>query len=144
MITLESELTNKLFVFHEMEQALQPLGFKLADNWEYDHGYLDYKIDNEASGYQFLRLPVEVIEGQFLDNPSDATLVKVKEPYLLAHYYQDGIDDHVREGNFRASFDQFQEPKDKDGEFPEHLIPVGMQALLDAEQALRAQRNEQN
>lgn len=140
MITLESELTDNIYVFHELEQALTPLGFSLADNWEYDHGYLDYKIDDQE-GYQYLRIPFEVTASDF-DSPSDSTMVIIRQPYLLSHVYQDSIDDHVREGNFRAMVDQFQEPKDKDGEFPEKFISTGKQVLEDAEQALRTQRNK--
>ncbi|MFG6148188.1 YugN family protein [Halobacillus sp. B23F22_1] len=141
MLTLESDLTNKFFVYHEMEQALGPIGFKLSDNWDYDHGYFDYKIDDQE-GYLFLRLPVEVMGG-FMDPPDESTMVKVKNPFLLYHQYQDSLDDHVREGNFRASFDQFQEPKNKDAEFPQEFVDAGREVLKEAEQALRTQRNKQ-
>ncbi|MCP3028290.1 YugN family protein [Halobacillus sp. A5] len=140
MFTIESELTNKFYVYHEMEEALEPLGFKMADNWDYDHGYFDYKIDNH-NGYLFLRIPIEVMGG-YLDSPDEANMVKIKAPFLLYHQFQDGLDDHVREGNIRASFDQFQEPKDRDAEFPKEYIEAGRKALKDAEQALRSQRNQ--
>ncbi len=140
VITLDSELTNKFYVYHEMEEALAPLGFTLADNWDYDHGYFDYKIDNH-DGYLFLRLPVEVMGG-FMDSPTDSTMVKIKEPFLLYHQFQDEIDDHVREGNFRASIDQFQEPKDRDAQFPKEYVEAGKQVLQEAEHVLRAQRDK--
>ncbi|UOQ94214.1 YugN-like family protein [Halobacillus shinanisalinarum] len=134
MISLSSQLTDELFDLHELEQNLRPIGFNFSDNWDYEHGYFDYKLGDE-NGYLFLRIPFSVVEGT-LDSPSNPATVKMNEPYLLAHVYQDGIDDHVREGNFRASIDQFQTPKDKDANFPEEHIQAGQEILQQAEQAL--------
>ncbi|ELK45945.1 YugN-like family protein [Halobacillus sp. BAB-2008] len=138
MIPLSSPLTGTTYKFNELEKELQGLGFKLADNWDYEHGYFDYKIDDHV-GYQFIRLPFAVTSGS-LDAPSDYALVEMKEPFLLSHKYNPGLDDNVKEGNFRAIFDQFQEPVDKDASFPEEHVHTGRELLKKVEQALLTKR----
>ncbi|UOQ46071.1 YugN-like family protein [Halobacillus salinarum] len=142
MIPLSSSITGEVYAFSDIEQELHPLGFRLSDNWDYEHGYFDYKIDSQ-DGYHFLRIPFSVTAGS-LDSPYDSSLVRVEEPFLLAHIYQDGLDDHVREGNFRAAFDQFQEPKDKDGHVPERYVNIGRELIENVEQALTSKRSEHN
>ncbi|WP_346274858.1 YugN-like family protein [Halobacillus naozhouensis] len=140
VINLSSQLTGELFDLHELEQKLQPIGFSFSDNWDYEHGYFDYKIA-EQGGYQFLRIPFSVVEGT-LDSPTAPATVKVNQPYLLSHAYQDGIDDHVQEGNFRAAFDQFQTPRDKDADFPEEFIQTGKELVQQCEQVLLVERGK--
>lgn len=134
MIPLSSPLTGSIFTYNDVEKELQALGFKLADNWDYEHGYFDYKIDDHV-GYQFLRLPFVVTSGS-LDAPSDYATIQMEEPFLLSHKYNPGLDDNIKEGNVRAIFDQFQEPVDKDASIPEKLISVGRDLLADVEQVL--------
>ncbi|RWZ54864.1 hypothetical protein EQV77_12100 [Halobacillus fulvus] len=140
MISLSSPITNMEFTFTELERDLASLNFKLADNWDYEHGYFDYKLADEV-GYQFLRLPFEVVSGS-LDTPTDYATVRMKEPFLLSHKYNPGLDDNVREGNIRAIFDQFSEPVDKDASFPEEKISAGREQLAEVEQLLMAKRRE--
>lgn len=140
MIPLTSSIIDQQFTFEEVEQALTPIGFKLSDNWDYEHGYFDYKIDDHV-GYQFIRLPFTVVSGS-LDAPSDYATVRMQEPFLISHKYNPGLDDNVKEGNFRAIFDQFQEPVDKDATFPEEHIQAGKELLKKAEQALLSKRGE--
>ncbi|WP_082233520.1 YugN-like family protein [Halobacillus massiliensis] len=139
MYALDSNLTGATYAFSTLEQQLILLGFNLADNWDYDHGYFDYQIANEE-GYHFLRIPFTAVSGN-LDAPTSSPIVRVGEPFVLTHLYQDGIDDHVREGNFRAMIDQFQEPKDKDAEVPEKFIAQGREVLKEAESQLDSQRS---
>ncbi|WP_173915770.1 YugN-like family protein [Halobacillus sp. Marseille-Q1614] len=139
MYALESILTGEPYSFSTLEQELTPLGFKLADNWDYDHGYFDCQLANEE-GYHFLRIPFTAVSGD-LDSPTSSPIVRVGEPFLLTHLYQDGIDDHVREGNFRAMIDQFQEPKDKDAKVPEKFIPQGRELLQEVESRLSSNRD---
>ncbi|MCA1023983.1 YugN-like family protein [Halobacillus litoralis] len=138
MIPLTSSLTGQVFSFQDAEAALKTVGFKLADNWDYEHGYFDYKIDDRV-GYQFIRLPFVVTSGS-LDAPSDYAMIEMTEPFLLSHKYNPGLDDNVKEGNIRAIFDQFQEPVDKDATFPEEHIQSGQELLQAAEEALLSQR----
>lgn len=140
MIPLSSKLKGQSFIFKDMEKDLTSIGFKLSDNWDYEHGYFDYKIDDHV-GYQFIRLPFTVVNGS-LDAPSDDAEVRMEEPFLLSHKYNPGIDDDVKEGNVRAMFDQFSEPVDKDASFPEEYIEAGKQLLAQAESVLLTKRRE--
>lgn len=134
VITLDSKIESKIYSLYELEQKLKPLGFDIGGNWDYDHGYLDYKINDEV-GYQFLRLPFEAVDGQ-LD--SKGTTVKMGKPFLLSHKYQRGLDDHAFTWNGSASFDQFSEPVDADASFPEEYIDVGKSMLQEVEAQLGA------
>ncbi|WP_226580137.1 YugN-like family protein [Halobacillus litoralis] len=138
MIPLSSPITGQAFMFDEVEKSLKTIGFKLADNWDYEHGYFDYKIDDHV-GYQFIRLPFVVTSGS-LDAPGDYAMIEMKEPFLLSHKYNPGLDDNVKEGNFRAIFDQFQEPVDKDASFPEEHVQAGRDLLTQVEQLLLSER----
>ncbi|MBH0231066.1 YugN-like family protein [Halobacillus yeomjeoni] len=140
MISLSSSITGGVYTFNDVEQELKPIGFKLSDSWDYEHGYFDYKIADEV-GYQFLRLPF-VIKSGSLDAPADYATIEMKEPFLLSHKYNPGLDDNVREGNIRAIFDQFQEPVDKDATFPEEYISTGREVLAQVEQVLMPKRSE--
>jgi hypothetical protein len=132
MIELPSKLEGKTFALFELESKLKPKGYVIGANWDYDHGYFDYKID-DADGYQFLRVPFRAINGQ-LD--SNGATVEILRPFLLSHKYQGGLDDHAAIGNVSASFDQFQEPKDPDAEFPEQYISLGKAFVHDLEKLL--------
>ncbi|MGN7943116.1 YugN-like family protein [Virgibacillus sp. 6R] len=132
MLEIKSRLEGKAFPLYELEQKLKPLGYDIGGNWEYDHGYLDYKIDSEV-GYQFLRVPFQAINGE-LDTPG--VVVQIGTPFLLSHKYQIGLDDHARIGNVSASFNQFQEPEDKDATFPNEYIENGKELVKQLEDTL--------
>lgn len=132
VIEIPSELEGKHFDLFKLEQMLKPLGYTIGGNWDYDHGAFDYKIDDEV-GYQFLRLPFKAIDGQ-LD--SRGCTVQLQRPMLLSHKYQRGVDDHANIGNASASFNQFQEPVDKDASFPEKYIEVGKSLVHEVESSI--------
>ncbi|OEH94037.1 YugN-like family protein [Bacillus solimangrovi] len=132
MIPIKSTIEGKSFNLFELELKLKPIGYDIGGNWDYDHGYFDYKIDDEV-GYQFLRVPFEAVDGQ-LD--SNGCTVKMKRPFLLSHKYQRGLDDNVHVGNFNSSFNQFSEPEDPDATFPKDLVNVGKSLVDELEQAL--------
>ncbi|APH03888.1 YugN-like family protein [Bacillus weihaiensis] len=132
MIEVPSSIENKSFQLYFLEQKLKPLGYVIGGNWDYDHGSFDYRIDSEV-GYQFLRVPFTAVDGQL--DAHNAT-VELGRPFLLSHKYQIGLDDHVHIGNFSASFDQFQEPQDKDASFPEKYIDLGKALVKELEAEL--------
>ncbi|RDI36663.1 YugN-like family protein [Falsibacillus pallidus] len=132
MIELESRIEGQHYQLYKLEQLLKPLGYTIGGNWEYDHGCFDYKIDDEV-GYQFLRLPFTSVDGQ-LD--ARGATVKLGKPYLLSHKYQRGLDDNANIFNVSASFNQFQEPVDKDASFPEEYISVGKELVKELEEVL--------
>ncbi|MBY6086849.1 YugN-like family protein [Priestia flexa] len=134
MIELASKLEGELFKLYVLEQTLKPLGYVIGGNWDYDHGFFDYKINDEV-GYQFLRIPFQAMDGQ-LD--SQGTTVQIGKPYLLSHKYQIGLDDNVHVGNINASFNQFAEPQDPDAQFPDEYLSLGKELLKEAEEALQS------
>ncbi|WP_442595820.1 YugN-like family protein [Neobacillus sp. D3-1R] len=132
MIEIESSIEGKKYDLFKLEQILKPLGYTIGGNWDYDHGSFDYKIDDEV-GYQFLRIPFKAIDGQL--DARNCT-VELEKPFLLSHKYQIGIDDHAEIGNASATFNQFQEPQDKDASFPDKYIDLGKSLVKELEQTL--------
>ncbi len=134
MIPVPSTLEGKTYQLYKLEKELKPLGYTIGGGWEYDHGYFDYKIDDEV-GYQFLRLPFEAVDGQ-LD--SQGATVQLGRPFLLSHKYQIGMDDQVQTDMdfFAAAVDQFQEPQDPDATFPEKYIDLGKSLVKELETIL--------
>lgn len=132
MIEIPSKLDGQSFALYDLELKLKPLGYSIGGNWEYDHGSFDYKINSEED-YQYLRLPFVATAGQ-LD--ASNTTVRLGTPFLLSHKYQIGLDDHAKIGNFSASFNQFQEPKDKDATFPSEYIDLGKELVSELEAKL--------
>ncbi|CAH0344586.1 YugN-like family protein [Bacillus sp. CECT 9360] len=132
MIEVASRLEGKTFVLYELESKMKPMGYVISGNWDYDHGYFDYKIDDD-DGYQFLRVPFRAVDGQ-LD--AGGATVQLQKPFLLDHQYQDDVDDEGNIGNLTASFNQFQEPKNPDAEFPENYIGLGKALVHDLEKNL--------
>ncbi|KAB7706937.1 hypothetical protein F9802_07870 [Bacillus aerolatus] len=132
MIELSSALEGKSFNLYELEQKLKPLGYSIGGNWDYDHGFFDYKI-NAEEGYQFLRLPFTAIDGQ-LDSPG--VTVEFGTPFVLAHVYERGLDDFASSGNIGGAFNQFSEPEDPDAEIKERYVISGKRLLEEAEKTL--------
>ena len=132
MIQLPSELEGKSFNLYELEQKLKPLGYSIGGNWDYDHGSFDYKI-NDEEGYQFLRLPFTVVNGQ-LDSPG--VIVRFGSPFILAHIYERGIDELASPGNIGGAFNQFAEPEVADAEVKEKYLISGKRLLEEAEKVL--------
>lgn len=132
MIEVPSKIEGRTFSLYRLEQELKPLGYVIGGNWEYDHGYLDYKIDDEV-GYQFLRVPFKAIDGQ-LD--SQNTTVQLGRPFLLSHNYQIGLDDDVMVSNGSATLNQFSEPQDPDAQFPVKYIDLGKSLVKELEDLL--------
>lgn len=63
-------------------------------------------------------------------------VVKMGHPFLLKHVYQDKLDDHAMVGNVGASFNQFQEPKEKDGDVSKAYAEIGFSLVKELEDAL--------
>ncbi|RSK28386.1 hypothetical protein EJF36_16775 [Bacillus sp. HMF5848] len=135
MRTIQSKIDGQVFKLHHLEAKLKPLGYDIGSNWEYDHGYFDYQINNddERAGYIYLRVPFTAVDGQ-LD--SDGTSVKLGTPFLLAHTYQESLDDQALIGNISASFNQFQEPKNKDARVPKNYLETAGELVSELEAVL--------
>lgn len=132
MIEMPSRIEGKRMTLSELEEKLKPMGYSIGGNWDYDHGSFDYKISDQG-GYLFLRIPFDAIEGQ-LD--ADGCRVEIQRPFLLAHIYQEGLDDHAHSSNATASFNQFSEPVEEDADVPTQYIEIGKSLLKQVEAAL--------
>ncbi|MFD2444432.1 YugN-like family protein [Bacillus sp. CGMCC 1.16607] len=133
MIEIESTIEGRQYDLYKLEQILKPLGYSIGGNWDYDHGSFDYKLDDQ-DGYQFLRVPFKAIDGQ-LDSRN--CTVELQKPFLLSHVYEGGIEEDAQSSNWTASFNQFQEPVDKDASFPENQIDRGKRLVSQLENALQ-------
>ncbi|SDK08397.1 YugN-like family protein [Sediminibacillus albus] len=132
MIPISSNLENRDFSLHALEETLKPIGFSIGGNWDYDQGSFDYKMGVE-DGYQFLRIPFTAVKGM-LDSPG--VIVKLGKPFVLSHVYQSGIDEDGRNGALRGAVDQFQAPVDADAQVADKFIHEGRQLLQKVEQLL--------
>lgn len=132
MIDIPSNVEGKQFDLYKLEQKLKPIGYSIGGNWDYDHGAFDYKL-NDEEGYQFLRLPFSVVDGQ-LDEKN--CTVELGRPFLLSHLYESGLDDQASTGVFSGSVNQFQEPIDKDARIPEKIKDNGKALVKELESIL--------
>ncbi|WP_096190004.1 YugN-like family protein [Evansella halocellulosilytica] len=130
MIEMPSQLENQEYKLHDLEEKLKPLGYTIGGGWEYDHGYFDYKI-GEQDSYLYVRLPFTAVDGE-LD--TKGVHVKLGRPFLLAHKYKEGLDDHVEDPN--PWVNQFAEPEDKDAYFPTEMINTGQEYVRELEQVI--------
>ncbi|MDQ0216490.1 hypothetical protein J2S13_002950 [Oikeobacillus pervagus] len=133
MYEISSTIEGQHHNLYKLEQLLKPQGYSIGGNWDYDHGYFDYKIDDEL-GYHFLRVPFSVVDGQ-LDSPG--VTVRLERPFLLSHKYQQGVDDFAGTGTFSGSFNQFSEPVDPDATIPKKYISYGKDLVKDLEEMLQ-------
>nr|WP_200865452.1 YugN-like family protein [Sediminibacillus terrae] len=132
MIPIPSDLENRDFSLHALEETLKPMGFSIGGNWDYDQGSFDYKMGVE-DGYQFLRIPFKAVKGM-LDSPG--VIVKLGKPFVLSHVYQSGVDADGRNGALRGAVDQFQTPVDPDGEVNDQFVEEGKELLQEVERSL--------
>lgn len=132
MKPIKSKIENEYIALNEAEDALKNLGFSYGGNWDYDHGYFDYKLDDEV-GYTFLRIPFKAVEGE-LDKRN--TVIQIGEPFLLAHKYQIGLDDNVGAVSVTGSFNQFSEPQDPDATIDKKWIDIAKDLVKKVETEL--------
>ncbi|WP_210366255.1 YugN family protein [Bacillus sp. REN3] len=133
MIQIPSSIDGKQYSIGDMKQKLEPIGFTVGDNWEYDHGYFDYKMNDHHGDQQYVRIPVQSTGGASDD---DGTLVQVGTPFILDHQFKTDVDEEGNISNFSASVNQFKEPADKDAPIPEGFVDHGKSLVEKAEQAL--------
>lgn len=131
MIEVPSQLENQTYKLIDLENKLKPIGYVIGGGWEYDHGCFDYKFEDDGC-YLFVRLPFTAVEGEELD--VKGVHVTMGRPFLLAHQYKQGLDDHVHDPN--PIFNQFSEPADPDASFPQQWVETGKEYVREAEQII--------
>lgn len=136
MIPLQSAIDGKTFKFESLEELLKPLGYSVGSNWEYDHGYFDYTIDQD-NGYTFLRIPFHTEYGEL---GQSGTTVIVDTPFILSHRYQEDLDDYTSSGSVPVQVsslvNQFSEPVKKDGEIDHTYLPIAENLMKEVEAVL--------
>ncbi len=136
MQEFSSAVEGKQFKLKELEDKLKPLGYSIGGGWEYDHGYFDYKIDEEV-GYTFLRLPFQAVDGE-LDQRG--VTVQLGQPYLLNHKFNRGLDDNPNptEGlvPMNSLVNQFSNPVDKDATIDQKYMPTARSLIRELELTL--------
>ncbi|MFZ4450797.1 YugN family protein [Salibacterium aidingense] len=130
MMEIQSKLEGHRFVLHDLEKKLEPLGYDIGGGWEYDHGYLDYKMSVDGD-YQFFRVPFQAVEGEL---EQKGVKVAIGRPFVLTHQYQRGNDDVEEPHN--AVVNQFQEPVNPDAEVPASYLEQGERLNKELEQIL--------
>ncbi|WP_071459242.1 YugN family protein [Bacillus massilinigeriensis] len=133
MITITSNIDGKQFSLLEVKDALEPLGFVMNGNWEYDHAYIDYKMGDNHGDQQYLRIPLKSLQG---DLGSDNARIMIGTPFLLDHEFKNDVDEEGNIGSVSASFNQFKPPEDEDAPFPEEYIGKAKDIMSEAEAAL--------
>lgn len=133
MIQIQSNIEGKELTVGELKQKLEPMGFTVNGNWEYDHAYFDYKMNDDHGDQQYVRIPFQSIGGSLDD---EGTLVQIGTPFLLDHQFETDVDEDGNIGALSGSFNQFKEPADKDAPFPEEYVERGKTLINKAEQAL--------
>ena len=137
MITLQSKLENSEQYYAQFRTALEPLGFHLGGNWDYEHGYFDKALDDENKVW--LRLPFIAVNGDF-DEQSRDIYIRLGKPFILNHLYQDN-NDEASMSPLGSLVNQFQEPVDVDAPVDEEWIDQGVRELRKAEKAVFAPMN---
>lgn len=114
MISFNSEIEGKEARFGDIEDVFAEKGFVLGGNWEFDGGYFDTEVDGEYDETVYLRLPVQVVQGQL--DEAEAKL-RFLQPLLVRHVVNTGLaEDEPEPGTLGSSVVQFQPPLETDGE----------------------------
>jgi len=135
MIPISSSIIGKEIYYNQMNEGSGQLGYVLSGNWEYDGGFFDKGLDDENKVW--LRVPFQVVNGTVASEStvSDA-YIRLGEPFVLHHIYQEGNDPNAISGVITASFNQFQAPVDKDASVSKEWIQKGEHEVKLLEQSL--------
>ncbi|GAK13759.1 YugN family protein [Geomicrobium sp. JCM 19039] len=132
MLELQSRISGVELSLSELEKKIEPLGFSMGGNWEYDHGYMDYQMDDDGQGYTFLRIPFSTVVGEIGSGHAE---VVIGTPFLLAHRYESGIE-HDGITAYSAVFNQFSSPEEKDAYVDQKYVREGVLLVREVEEKL--------
>lgn len=112
MLELNTELEGKLADFGPLREQVINHGYHFGGGWDYHRGCFDSILHREGGETIYLRLPFEVLEGA-LDDFN--TSIRFRKPYVIKHVVNTGLD-RDSSSLIGGSFNQFQEPIDKDAQ----------------------------
>ncbi|MBB3108368.1 shikimate kinase [Paenibacillus phyllosphaerae] len=135
MIPLTSKLESSEKEFNVLKQELEEEQFSIGGDWTYEHGMFDRALD-EANKV-WLRIPFEVVSGS-VDGEADENDAKIRigQPFVLKHLYEEGIDHGQSSPVFGALFNQFQTPTDPDAKIEPKWVDKAKQVLSQVEQRI--------
>ncbi|MGX9706552.1 MULTISPECIES: YugN family protein [Laceyella] len=111
MIPIDSTIEGIRLTLGKAEQILAPEGFVLGGGHQYDHGYFDYALDEEAEhGHRYyLRVPVYAVSGD-IEMGREDTVVDLGKPFVIKHEFRTGNDPVGDSGVVSALVNQFSKP----------------------------------
>lgn len=115
MIELKTSLEGRKTNYGLIRNRLEESGYHLGGNWDYHKGYFDRVLNREEGETIYIRAPFDVVAG-LLDEDNASILFKT--PFIIKHVVNIGFDSGEN-SLLTASFNQFQEPLDKDGRIPD-------------------------
>lgn len=110
MLELQTELEGKRTHFGEFLNLIEPKGYHLGGGWDYHSGCFDSILHREGGETIYLRMPFLVRDGILDDQYAGIEFTK---PYVIKHVVNVGLDSDMSSLG-TATFNQFQEPFDKD------------------------------
>lgn len=133
MIPLSSRLESSEQPFHEMKNTLEDHEFALGGSWDYIHGSFDRYLDEAHKVW--LRVPFDVVNGHVDSESADSmATIKVGQPFVLKHIYNEGLDSEAHPRAVGSLVDQFQEPLDPDAQIEQKWIKKAKDVLYEVEQ----------
>ncbi|EGQ26096.1 MULTISPECIES: YugN family protein [Sporosarcina] len=112
MLELETMIEGKLANFGVLRDQVCKHGYHFGGGWDYHKGCFDSILHKEGGETIYLRVPFEVDEGELDDYH---TSIKFKKPYVIKHVVNTGLD-RDSSSLVSGSFNQFQEPLDRDAQ----------------------------
>ncbi|WP_020616013.1 YugN family protein [Paenibacillus daejeonensis] len=134
MIRLPSRLESTEHEYIELLQLLEPHEFALGGAWDYKHGSLDRYLDGAHKVW--LRLPFDVVSGDLDVESAQNVRIRMGQPYVLKHVYNEGLDQEARVNIVGALFDQFSQPIDSDAEIEPEWVEAGKKLLAQVERLI--------
>lgn len=135
MRTIASPIENAELRMHEAREKLEPIGFTIGGNWDYDHGCFDLALDQEDKVW--LRLPFQAPDGQIDSEKRDQhVFIQFGTPFVLNHLYNEGTEQDADMNVLGGFVNQFQDPVDPDASLDDKWMKIAQEKLSEAESTL--------
>lgn len=113
MLKLQTDLEGERAVFGAIQDLLEPHGYDLGGNWDFDRGSFDTILWRQGGETIYLRIPFHVVDGEL--DQYDAS-IEFQTPYVIKHVVNIGLDKNESALLTVAGINQFQKPLDTDGQ----------------------------